>query len=174
MLNKLILRAFLSISLMISFISASNATLLSQEILNGGNVIGSITINVDNAQEWDFEDSYVEDFVAFDLLGFNLLDFNDYGIENYFFEAHFNPENLFAGLITLDFDLNDFGFNYAWDGSIWNDPSFDYISVFAGPENIAFYSPNVSFGKVNVVPTPATLVLFLTAVFGLVARRINS
>jgi len=63
MLNKLILRTFLSISLTFSVMGAANATLISQEILNGGSLIGNITINIDNATEFDIGDSYVENFV---------------------------------------------------------------------------------------------------------------
>lgn len=172
MLNKLILRAFLSLSLAFSFAGTANATLISQDILDAGDVIGNITINIDKATEWDIGDYYVEDFVSLRLFDIELLDYMDSGLDNPLFEAHFNKDDLTAGLLSLDFDLNDVYGAFAWAGSIWSgSTAFNYMDVFDGPNNVLVYSQDVTFGDATVVPTPATLILFLTAVAGLVVRR---
>jgi len=174
MLNKLILRAFFSISLALSFTGAANATLISQDILDAGDVIGNITINIDNATEWDIGDSYVENFVSFNIAGLNLLDLANYNLDNPLFEAHFNQDDLTAGLSTLYFDLIDVQGAFAWAGNIWAGTDANDLNVFDDGTGIVAYSDNISFGKATVVPTPVTLVLFLTAVAGLAARRKNS
>ncbi|ALO35636.1 hypothetical protein CMT41_13630 [Colwellia sp. MT41] len=174
MLNKLVLRALFSVSLAFSFVGAANATLISQDILDAGKVIGNITINVDNATEFDIGDSYVNSFVSFNLFNIDLLDLTAYDLDNPSFEAHFNNDDLAAGLLTLDFDLKDIYNAFSWAGSIWNVPSMDYIDVFDGPNSVLVYTTDVTLGDVSVVPTPATLILFLTAIAGLASRRKKS
>lgn len=171
MLNKLILRAFLSISLAFSFTGAANATLINQNILDAGSVIGNIVINTNDAVLFDVDDSYVESFVSFKLFDIELLDLTAFSLDNPLFEAHFNHNDLFSGLETLDFDLTDVFGAFYWAGSIWLDPSFNYIDVFDGPNSIILFSPDVTLGAVTVVSEPKTLILLLTGLIALRARR---
>jgi hypothetical protein len=179
MLNKLILRTFLSITLAISFIGISNATLISQDILDEGNIIGNITIDIDNAIEWDINDYYVESFVSFNIFNIEMLDYTDSNLDNPLFEAHFNDSDLNAGLLTLDFDLNDVFGAFAWNGlitdsSYWVDPIMNEntLDVFDSANTIAFFSDQITFGDATVdVPEPSVLILFLTGLVAFSARR---
>ncbi len=172
MLNKLVLRALLSISLALSFTGAANAALITQDILDNGAVIGNVTIDSGEAFLWEGNEFIVEEFVSFNLFGFDLVDFGG-------FEAYFNSSDLESGLSSLNFDVSDTNDDYAfsgtiWDSSFWADPSVNdnYIDAWnQSTGDPALFSFDVTLGDVSSVPTPATFVLFLTAVAGLVARR---
>ncbi|WP_057832281.1 PEP-CTERM sorting domain-containing protein [Colwellia sp. TT2012] len=181
MLNKLFLRALFTLSLAFSFTGAANATLISQDILDNGSVVGNVTINIDNATVWDASTSYVANFESFTFFGFQLLDLTDYNLENPLFEASFDHNDISLGLLTLDYDLTDFDGFFGWSGSIvdssyWSEPSINenYADVWGGPNDVLYYSETLTFGAATVVPTPATLVLFLTAIAGLASRRKKS
>jgi hypothetical protein len=172
MLNKLILRAFLSISIVLSSISLANATLITQDILDSGEVIGSISINTDNAVTFGL-DSYVEEFISFNLFGFELLDYTDFELDNPLFEASFDGSDLNAGVLSLDFDITDVFGAFYWAGSIWSESlgaDFNYLDVFDG-EDILLFTTDVRLGNVSVVPLPASFILFLTAIAVLISRR---
>jgi hypothetical protein len=177
MLNKLILRAFLSISLALSFAGAANATLISQDILFDTiaddvaefEVIGNITINLDTMDEFGFVENTWESFTFF---GYDVDAFDaDWNI----FTAIVDPTNIVAGIESLDFDVTVFS-SLSFAGYI---DSFDpdasvSFSLFDNANESLFNAGSLAFGDATVVPTPATLVLFLTAVAGLAARRKNS
>jgi hypothetical protein len=172
MLNKLILRAFLSISIVLSSISLANATLITQDIIDSGELIGSISINTDNAVTFDV-DSYVGEFVSFNLFGFELLDFTDFELDNPLFEASFDGSDLNTGILSLDFDITDVFGAFYWSGSIWSESlgaDFNYLDVFDG-EDILLFTTDVTLGSVSVVPLPASFILFLTAIAVLISRR---
>lgn len=183
MLNKLVLHVFLSLALAFSFAGAANATLITQDIISEvDGVIGNISINIDNAQVWDINESYVENFEQFQMFGVDMLDLSDAGLDNIYFNAYFNPNDLLAGIHALSFDIDDvLGFfawaGEIWDSSFWNDPlvNENTVDVFDGPNNILYFANDVTLGQATVdVPAPATLVLFLTALMGLVVRQKNS
>jgi hypothetical protein len=176
MLNKLILRAFLSITLALSFTGAANATLISHDILfdtisdtvDEYEVIGNITISLDTMDEYGFVEGTWESFTFF-----------GYDVDRNFdlFLAIVDPGNIAAGIESLDFDVTVFS-SLSFGGYI---DSFESVSstnvsfsLFDNDAESIFNAGNLAFGEATVVPTPATLVLFLTAVVGLVARRKNS
>jgi hypothetical protein len=172
MLNKFILRACLSISIVLSSISLANATLITQDILDNGEVIGSVSISTDNAVTFGL-DSYVEEFVSFNLFGIELLDFTDFELDNPLFEASFDGSDLNAGLLSIDFDLTDVFGAFYWAGSLWSEllgTDFNYLDVFDG-EDILVFTTDVTLGSVSVVPLPASIILFLTAIAVLVSHR---
>jgi hypothetical protein len=172
MLNKLILNAFLSISLAFSFAGAANATLISQDLISDvtGNVIGTITINTTPSEIADYGLSDVFVFEEFNLFG---LDMTAPAIAdgNQFF-ASFETENYSLGLQDLSFDLVDTLGALAWNGQFFGGfggfDAFD-LGVIPNPAFVGYFE--FTLGNATVVPTPTTLVLFLTAVVGLVARR---
>jgi len=176
MLNKLVLSALLSLSLAFSFASTANATLINQDILDGdGESIGFISINTDSLDGWGDTFSWEE----FNLFGIDMSapDIAD-GSQFY---ASFDLENLSAGLWDLQFDLIDILGAYQWQAASFYEEDgervadFDYgLSIYqlgAADPAFAGYIPEMVFGEATLVPTPATLVLFLTAILGLVARR---
>lgn len=169
MFNKLILRVFLALSL--TFTGAASATLITQNIYSDvDGLIGSISINIDNATEWDIGDSYVNNFVQFEFFGFEMLDLTDFSLDNPLFEAHFNPDDLYAGIQSLDFDLYDIYGAYAWNGFI--EAGFGgYVDVFTSAAQLAYFAQDVSFGQASVVPEPSALILLLTGLIAFAARR---
>ncbi len=178
MLNKLILRAFLSISLALTFTGAANAALITQDLLDGdGGNIGSISINTDSLDEYGDTFSWEE----FNLLGIDMLAPEIADGSNFY--ASFDLENLAAGLWDLQFDLVDVLSAYQWQVASFYDvdgkvvAEFDYgLSIYKlGAEDPTFagYISEIVYGEATVVPTPATFILFLTAVAGLAARRKN-
>ncbi|MBU2892882.1 hypothetical protein KO495_06040 [Colwellia sp. D2M02] len=178
MLNKLILRAFLSISLALTFTGAANATLINQTIIDGsGAQVGFISINIDNLDEFDS----VYEWESFQFLGFDMLAPDT--IDNQFgeqFYASVDPTDIFAGIFDINFDLTDIYGQYQWIGATFIDydgtvDSYGVAINRLGAVNppLVAYIPEFSFGATTVVPTPATLVLFLTAIVGLASRRKN-
>lgn len=179
MLNKLILRAFLSISLALSFAGAANATLISQDILFDTiaddvaefEVIGNITINLDTMDEFGFVENAWDSFTFF---GYDVDAFD----ENWdLFIAIVDPGNIAAGIESLDFDVTVFsslsfgGYIDTFEIATSTNVSF---SLFDNNAESIFNAGSLAFGDATVVPTPATLVLFLTAIAGLAARRKNN
>ena len=170
MLNKLILRAFLSLSLALSFTSA-NAALITQDFSSDatGNVIGSITINTFPAEvdEWGFGTIYT--WEEFDFFGIDMLA-PDVG-DGFQFLASFDTADYSLGLQDLYFDLEDvFGW-YSWSGSASGAGDVAAYDLSVIPDPTLYVFVEYTLGEASVVPTPATLVLFLTAVAGLAARR---
>jgi hypothetical protein len=173
MLNKLILRAFLTISLAFSFVGAANATLISQDILFDSafdtvdefEVIGNITISLDTIDDW----GTVSVWESFTFYGYEADTSAD------LFSAFVDIDNIAAGIESLDFDVTLFtslSFSGFIDGY---DPTAGFTySFFDNADASLVTAGTLAFGNTTVVPTPATLVLFLTAVAGLAARRKNS
>ncbi|KGJ89199.1 PEP-CTERM sorting domain-containing protein [Colwellia psychrerythraea] len=164
MLNKLILRAFFSITLALSFTGAANAALITQDLISGTDgVIGSVSIDTAMADDWDI----VTDWVSFEIGGYAMSQ------PPIFFEAVIDTMDFYAGIQSLNFDVNDTctGCEWAYNGSV--EAGFGgTVDIFdvASNDLVTFWG-DVTFGQATVVPTPATLVLFLTAVAGLAARR---
>jgi hypothetical protein len=180
MLNKLVLRTLLSISLAFGALGAANATLISQDILLNSDldnvdeyqVIGNITISLDN-MDVDAGFGYVYD---------TWESFTFYGYEADPFDANWNlftaivdVDNIAAGIEALDFDVTLFstlsfaGFIDAFDPA----GSINY-SFFNNADASLIDTGALAFGNATVVPAPATLVLFLTAVVALTSRRKHS
>ncbi|MCJ8296562.1 MAG: PEP-CTERM sorting domain-containing protein [Colwellia sp.] len=176
MLNKLVLRALLSLSLAFSFAGAANATLINQDIIDGdGANIGSISINIDDLDDFGGAFKWEEfNILGFDMLAPDAID-NEFGEQ---FIAEFDLNDIYAGIFNIAFDLVDVFGLYQWGGATFIDvdgtvDSYGITVNQLGAQNppLVAYISSFSFGEVTVVPTPATLVLFLTAVAGLVVRR---
>ena len=183
MLNKLILRAFLSISLALSFAGAANATLISQDILfqqllevdasgepvfaDEYEVIGNISISLDTIDDW----GWVQTWESFTFFGYE-------ADENFdLFVATVDVNNIASGIESLDFDvtvLSSLSFAGYIDTFVTVSTRDISFSLFDNTTASIFSAGALSFGAATVVPTPATLILFLTAVAGLAARRKNS
>ena len=170
MLNKLVLRALLSLSLAFSFAGAANATLISQDILLNTivdnvdvfEVVGHITINIDTLDEF----SSVGTWESFTFYGYEADTSAD------FFSAVVDSTNIFAGIESLDFDVTLFSsLSFAGYVDTYNPTESVTYSFFDNSNAELIDAGTLAFGAATVVPTPATLVLFLTAVVGLVARR---
>jgi len=163
MLNKLILSAILSLSLAFS----ANAALITQDLISdtAGGIIGSITIDTVSVDEFDTVNSWV----SFDFFGFEAE-------TAYLFAAVIDTNDLYAGILSLDFDVNDScaGCEWAYNGfaGAGFNGMVDIFDIATG--DLMFFADDVVLGQATVVPTPATLVLFLTAVAGLASRRKNS
>jgi len=164
MLNKLILRAVLSLSLAFSLAGAANAALITQDLISdtAGGIIGSITIDTVGVDEFDTVNSWV----SFDFFGFEAE-------TAFLFAAVIDTNDFYAGILSLDFDVNDScsGCEWAYNGfaGAGINGMVDIFDIASG--DIMFFADDVVLGQATVVPTPATLVLFLTAVAGLASRR---
>ncbi|OUR80412.1 hypothetical protein A9Q75_10575 [Colwellia psychrerythraea] len=179
MLNKLVLRALFSLSLAFSFAGAANATLISQDILfnTAGDtvdeyeVIGNITISLDTMDDWG---AVQDTWESFTFYGYE-VDALDPTFGEFYTEV--DPDNLNAGLNFLQFDVTVFsrlsfaGYIDTFETVSTTDISF---SLFDNQAESIFSAGTLALGAATVVPTPATLVLFLTAIAGLAARRKNS
>jgi hypothetical protein len=188
MLNKLILRAFLSISLALSFAGAANATLISQDILFQELIdiddlglgiyaeavtIGHLSVNLDTL-DID-EDGFGFLSNTWEKFSFYTFDVDTFDSEFHTFEAVIDTNNLFAGIEFLTFEVDVLG-TFAFNGIIDSfdiENSVDY-SLYNFTTDDFMEAGALSFGEATVVPTPATLILFLTALAGLAARRKNS
>lgn len=176
MLNKLVLHVFLSLALAFSFAGTANATLISQDILfddfndnvDEFVVIGQVTINLDTLDEFN---SVVGSWESFTFYGYE-MDAFDPAMD--LFVAVVDPTNLMAGIESLDFDVMLFGY-YSFAGFVDGfDPNWSISYSLWDGQAVLLEAGLLAFGEANVVPTPATLVLFLTALMGLVVRRKNS
>ena len=170
MLNKLILRAFLSLSLALSFTSA-NAALITQDFISdaSGDVIGSITINTLPA-EVDEGFGTIYTWEEFEFFGIDMLAPAE--ADGFQFLASFDTADFSLGLHDLSFDVDDdFGW-FSWNGQAAYGAGFvDLFDLAGNPDPVFEAYFEYTLGEAAVVPTPATLVLFLTAVAGIAARR---
>lgn len=173
MLNKLILRALFSVSLAFSFAGAANATLISQDILFDSafdnvdeyEVIGNITISLDTIDDW----GTVSVWESFTFYGYEA------DTDGAYFETFVDVNNIAAGIESLDFDVTLFTtLSFAGYIDTYNPADSISYSFFDNADASLVTAGNLMFGDVSVVPTPATLVLFLTAIAGLASRRKNS
>ncbi len=174
MLNKLVLRVLLSLTIAVSFVGLANATLITQEFISDatGDVIGSITINTEPSEDAGFGLKNVFIWEEFEFFG---LDMQPPSLaDGSQFYASFDSFDFSLGIQDLQFDLNDVFDLYAWNGAAFG--GFGGVDIFASPNGDPSFSGYIEFtlGQASIVPTPATLVLFLTAITALAARRKNS
>ncbi|AAZ28052.1 PEP-CTERM sorting domain-containing protein [Colwellia psychrerythraea] len=168
MLNKLILRAFLSISLALSFAGAANATLISQDILSGTDVIGHISINLDTAEDAGNGFSSVFVWEDFSLLGIDMS--APLIADGFQFLAEYNTANLFDGIQNLTTDVDDVLGAFAWQFNVFD--GLGTLDVFNNNTgNIALFDENISFGSASVVPEPSALILLFTGLVAFATRR---
>jgi hypothetical protein len=177
MLNKLILRIFLSLSLAFSCAGTANATLITQDILFNSffdnedtfEVIGNVAVDTDNIDDWGFIENTWE---SFSFYGYDVDPFDpSWNI----FVAVFDVSNIMKGIESLDFDvtlLSDLSFAGYID--VYDPINSVTFSLFDNADNNLYDAGALAFGKATAVPLPATLMLFLTGILGLVVRRKNS
>lgn len=177
MLNKLILRVFLSLSLTLSCAGAANATLITQDILFNSffdsvdtfEVIGNVTVDTDNIDS----SGYIEgQWESFSFYGFDVDPFDPTWDT---FVAVFDVSNVMKGIEFFTFDVTLFS-DLSFIGliDVFNtDISITY-SLFNNADETLRDAGTLALGRATAVPTPATLVLFLTGILGLVVRRKNS
>ncbi len=183
MLNKLVLRVFLSLSLAVT--GAANATLISQDIMfqelidvdqNNQPIfaeavtIGHVSVNLDTL-DVDSGVGYLSGtWEEFSFYGFD-VDMLDPDFD--YFEAEVNPNDLFAGIESLDFGVTLFSATYVFSGFI---DAFDIDNIV----RYTLYNLNtgdlleagaLSFGQASVVPEPSALILLLTGLVAFAARR---
>ncbi|MEW6994479.1 PEP-CTERM sorting domain-containing protein [Colwelliaceae bacterium MEBiC 14330] len=177
MLHKLVLRVLLSISIAFSAIGAANATLISQDILLNSDfdavdeyeVIGNVTISLDTMDEWGYVENTWESFTFYGY------DVDTFDINWNIFSAIVDVNNVEAGIESLDFDVTIFStLSFAGVIDTFNPAGSYSYSLFDNADGSLYNAGTLAFGNTTIVPTPATLVLFLTAVIGLAARRKNS
>ncbi len=176
MLNKLILRVFLSLSLALSCAGTANATLINQDILFNSifdnedtfEVIGHVSISLDTMDEWGEVNGTWE---SFSFYGYEVDPFD----ANWdLFVAIIDVTNIAAGIESLDFDVTLFSdLSFAGYIDVYDPINSISFSLFDNANEDLWDAGALAFGRANVVPTPATLVLFLTALMGLVVRRKN-
>lgn len=174
MFNKLVLSVLLSLSLAFSFVGSANATLISQDILfdtyfdseDTFEVIGQLTISLDTMDDWGEVNGTWESFSFF---GYDVDTF-DAGWN--LFIAVIDPGNIAAGIESLDFDVTIFSdLSFAGYIDVYDPFNSVSFSIFDNADPTLLNAGNLAFGEVSIVPTPATIVLFLTAIMGLMARR---
>lgn len=168
MLNKLILRAFLSITLAISFAGVANATLITQNILSDTDeVLGFIAINTDTAEDVGNGLSSVFVWEEFTFRG---VDMAPPAIaDGYQFFAEYNTDNLFEGIQFLYAEVDDVFGNFALQLEIFDGVSS--IDIFdLSTQQVTFSNENGSIGSVSV-PEPSILLIFFTALVAFASRR---
>ncbi len=201
MFNNLVLRVLISLVVAFSSIGAANATLINQDIWFDSLItddevdykrIGFISIDLTGADIYETYDNELEQWVT---LG-EVTQWGDFSFYNFdfwteaqsnvvladdpfafpmfgLFTAVYNVNDIFAGIESLDFSVIENTYDtYAFNGYIdtFGGEAFDIFDDEGG-----FYDyGNLAFGRATIVPAPATLVLFLTAIMGLVVRRKHS
>jgi len=175
MLNKLVLRVVLALSLTVT--GAANAAWISQDLISDQfGVVGSITINTVPSVEFGSVNE-VYSWEEFIIDGWNMnepdpID-NEFGDQ---FFAEFDPADLYAGIQFLHFDLSDTFALYPWEyqGSIqagFNDGWLDIIDQNPSTPVPVFFAGDISLGEATVVPEPSALILLLTGLIAFAVRR---
>ncbi|GGO63301.1 PEP-CTERM sorting domain-containing protein [Bowmanella pacifica] len=160
---KSIKKIFAGLGLIAAMTCNANAALITQDLievaLDGSTgVIGSITINTDNALVDPVHGTgEVLSFVSFNFLGYDIpVD------DSIFFQAIFDTNNIYAGIEFLDFDI-DFSLpGWAFQGyfDAFDNPDFNYFTVFdSGSADLLFVN-GLALGQASVVSEPATLAMF--------------
>lgn len=160
MLNKLVLRFVLALSLVVS--ASTSAALITQDIIddNLGGVIGSITVNTKYADDW----GEITKWTSFEFFGFEAVSAD-------LFVAEIDTEDFYAGILSLDFDVTDecFGCEWAYNGYI--DDFSGSLDIFELNSNFVYFSDTLRFGEASVVPEPSAVVLLLSGLIALSVRR---
>lgn len=177
MFNKLVLRVFLSLSLAMSCAGTANATLITQDILFNSffdnvdtfEVIGNVTVETDNIDSWGIIDGQWE---SFSFYGFEV---DPYDPTWNLFVAAFDVNNVMKGIESLDFDVTLFA-SLSFGGyiDVFDTASSITYSLFDNADGSLYDAGALAFGRATAVPTPATLLLFITGILGLVVRRKNN
>lgn len=162
--------------LMLSVVTLSQPAhaglILTQEFLAedaGGNTIsvGAISFDTD-----DLDEFYPG---TGDLLGWESFTLFGYEIDTSFFfvSLGFNPDNIFAGLEYINFDVVDISGAFAFQGFFdLNDPNFPpQFTMFDFASGEFTVSDIFSPGRASVVSAPATIWLLFAAAGGLLLRQ---
>ena len=159
MLNKLVLSFVLALSLVVS--ASASAALITQDIIddNLGGVIGSISVNTKYADDW----GEITQWTSFEFFGFEAVSAD-------LFVAEIDPEDIYAGILSLDFDVTDecFGCEWAYNGYV--DDFGGSLDIFELNSSFVYYSDSLRFGEVSV-PEPSAVVLLLSGLIALSVRR---
>lgn len=132
--------------------------ILTQELLDlDGNSFGMITVDLANVDE--FGD--VTDWVELELFGYSPL-------VSVLFIAGFDPDDIYAGLNFMSFDVSDIDFTFAFQG--YFEDGFGFLDVFT-PDGQFVTAGEFTLSNARLVSAPATLFLMLAAAGGLLLRR---
>jgi hypothetical protein len=180
---KSIKTIFLAISIALLTVNSANAALISHDILFDDlttddvvfEKIGYFVVDTDKADDWGFINSWEE--FQIDMFGasFNFLTEAEADVIDPFlfgyFEAIINPDNVYAGLEAIGFDVTE-----STSSNIHFNGSFDFfagnsgiLDMFDANDDILGVG-NIRLSNVTHVPEPSMLLLFLT---GLVALRLK-
>ncbi|MGP9799816.1 PEP-CTERM sorting domain-containing protein [Rheinheimera sp. NSM] len=151
---------------------AQAGPILTQEFLAedaGGEIIsiGAISFDTDDLDEWFPGTGDLLAWESFTLFGFEI------DTSLFFVSVGFNPEDLYAGLEFISFDVTDVGMTMAFQGFFdLNDqslpPQFTMFNFISGELTVSdIFSP----GQVSVVSAPATIWLLFASAGGLLLRQ---
>ncbi|NRQ43309.1 PEP-CTERM sorting domain-containing protein [Rheinheimera sp. YQF-2] len=135
----------------------------------GGDIIsiGAISFDTDNVDEWFPGTGDLLAWESFTLFGLEI------DTSFFFVSVGFNPEDLYAGLEYLSFDVTDVGMTMAFQGffDLNNQslpPQFTMFDFASGELTVSdVFSP----GQASVVSAPATLWLLFASAGGLLLRQ---
>ena len=149
--------------------SAHAALILSQDYYAYDNdnllqLIGTVSVNVDESEEWAAPDYFNLNWLTLDFFGVSFIQTSE---DN--FIAEFSIDNLAAGFSFLSFEVLDvFSNSYLqlfYDANL----SYGFADIFQYGDGFAF---EAIAGDVRVtVPAPATVFLMLTCLVGLGLSR---
>lgn len=136
------------------------APIMTQEFLfEDGTSFGVLSIDLDNIDEF----GNVLEWEAFELFGFTIGD-------AFLFIAEYDPANLAAGFTFFNFDVNDIGNSFAFQG-FW-DSAFGegFMDIFS-TDGQFLDAGSFTMGRATLVSEPATVFLMLGALGGLLLRQ---
>ncbi|MCV2885396.1 PEP-CTERM sorting domain-containing protein [Aestuariibacter sp. AA17] len=147
---------------------SANAVVITQELIQGDNVLGSVEFSVSDE---DLNSGMPSVFALADsLLNVSLVGYTAPIFVNNFF-AEVDGANVFNGLFALELDATDanqnfFSFNF--------DSTFGFGQLVVGNENDplnAQFFADVAFGKATYVSEPSVLAMLVLGALVLVRRR---
>ncbi|MDP2714609.1 PEP-CTERM sorting domain-containing protein [Rheinheimera sp.] len=151
---------------------AQAGPILTQEFLaedtNGNTIsIGAISFDTDDLDEWFPGTGDLLAWESFTLFGYEI------DTSFFFVSLGFNPDNIFAGLEYINFDVTDIDMTIAFQGFFDLNNSglpAEYTTFdFATGEFTVF--ANFAPGRVSAVSAPATIWLLFAAAGGLLLRQ---